>query len=146
VISRGNDVLIFILGPFTFHGVLLGALLFLVTFSINLAIVSFVLVKIPANYFSKDHSPAFLSDRLPVIRHFGIVAKNLLGALLVALGIVLSVPGVPGQGILTILLGIMLLDFPGRRNLEYKLVSRPSVFRTINKLRHRFGKSGLVLD
>jgi hypothetical protein len=40
----------------------------------------------------------------------------------------------------------MLLDFPGRRNLEYKLVSRPSVFRTINKLRHRFGKSNLTLD
>ena len=128
------------------RGVLLGPLLFLVTFSINLAIVSFVVVKIPANYFSKDYSRAFLSDCPPVIRYLGVVGKNLLGALLVALGIVLSVPGVPGQGILTILLGIMLLDFPGRRSLEYKLVSRPSVFKTINKLRHRFGKPALLLD
>jgi len=128
------------------RGVLLGPLLFLVTFSINLAIVSFVVVKIPANYFSKDYSRAFLSDRPPVIRYLGVVGKNLLGALLVALGIVLSVPGVPGQGILTILLGIMLLDFPGRRSLEYKLVSTPSVFKTINKLRHRFGKPALLLD
>ena len=63
-----------------------------------------------------------------------------------ALGIVLSLPGVPGQGILTILLGIMLLDFPGRRKLEHKLVSRPQVLKTINKLRHRFGKPPLVLD
>lgn len=139
-------VLTFILGPITLRSVLLGALLFLVTFSINLAIVSFVLVRIPSNYFSKNHPRAFLSDRPPVIRYLGIVGKNLLGVLLVALGIVLSVPGVPGQGILTILLGIMLLDFPGRRSLEYKLVSRPSVFRTINKLRHRFGKSNLTLD
>ena len=139
-------MLIFILGPFTFHGVLLGALLFLVTFSINLAIVSFVLVKIPANYFSKDHSRAFLSASPPAIRYLGFVGKNLLGVLLVALGIVLSIPGVPGQGVLTIWLGIMLLDFPGRRSLEYKLVSKPSVFKTINKLRHRFGKSVLVLD
>ncbi|MEP6912514.1 MAG: hypothetical protein ABI923_07155 [bacterium] len=136
----------FILGPITLRSVLLGALLFLVTFSINLAILSFVLVKIPANYFRKDHSRAFLSDRPPVIRYLGIVGKNLVGALLVALGIVLSVPGVPGQGILTILLGIMLLDFPGRRSMECKLVSRPSVFSTINKLRHRFGKSNLTLD
>lgn len=136
----------FILGPTTLRGVLLGALLFLVTFSINLAIVSFVLVKIPANYFSKDHPRDFLSDHPPVIRYLGVVGKNLLGALLVALGIVLSVPGVPGQGILTILLGIMLLDFPGRRSLERKLVSRPSVFKTINKLRHRFSKPNLTLE
>ena len=139
-------MLTFILELITLRGVLLGVLLFLVTFSINLAIVSFVLVKIPANYFSREHSRAFLSDRPPVIRYLGVVGKNLLGALLVALGIVLSVPGVPGQGILTILLGIMLLDFPGRRSLEYKLVSRPSVFKTINKLRHRFGKPALVFD
>ena len=136
----------FIFGPITLRSALVGALLFLVTFSINVAIVSFVLVKIPANYFSKDHSRAFLSDRPPVIRYLGVVGKNLLGALLVALGIILSAPGVPGQGILTILLGIMLLDFPGRRSLEHKLVSRPSVFKTINKLRHKFGKPALVLD
>jgi hypothetical protein len=53
---------------------------------------------------------------------------------------------VPGQGILNILLGIMLLDFPGKRSLEYRLVSRPQVLSTINKLRHRFGKPKLVLD
>lgn len=139
-------MLTFVLGLITSRGVLLGALLFLVTFSINLAIVSFVLVKIPANYFSKDHSRAFLSERPPVIRYLGVVGKNLLGVLLVTLGIVLSLPGVPGQGILTILLGMMLLDFPGRRSLEHKLVNRPSVSKTINKLRHRFGKPSLVLD
>ena len=74
--------------------------------------------------------------------------KNLLGVVLVALGIVMSLPGVPGQGILTILLGIMLLDFPGKRNLEHKMVSRPQVLNAINKLRHRFGKpsSGAGLD
>lgn len=139
-------MLTFILELITTRGVLLGALLFLVTFSINLAIVSFVLVKIPANYFSKGRSRAFLSGRPPVLRYLAVVGKNLLGVLLVALGIVLSLPGVPGQGILTILLGIMLLDFPGRRSLEHKLVSRPRVLNTINKLRHRFGKPKLVLD
>jgi len=86
------------------------------------------------------------SDKHPVVRFLGVFVKNLLGLLLVALGIVMSIPGVPGQGILTILLGIMLLDFPGKRDLEYRLVSRPRVLNTINKLRHRFGKDSLVLD
>jgi hypothetical protein len=130
----------------TSRGALFGALLFVVTFAISLGIVSFIMVKIPVNYFHTDYSPEFFSGRHPVIRVLGIVGKNILGVLLVALGIVMSVPGVPGQGLLTILLGVMLLDFPGRRNLELKLVSRPAVFKTINKLRHRFGKPNLVLD
>jgi len=74
------------------------------------------------------------------------ITHNVLGVVLVALGIVMSIPGVPGQGILTILLGIMLLDFPGKRDLEHKLVSRPPVFKAINKLRHKFGKPALMLE
>jgi hypothetical protein len=130
----------------TLGGFLFGLLIFVITFAVNLAIVSVVLVKIPANYFKKSYSGGFLKDRSPVIRALGIIGKNVLGLLLVVVGILLSLPGVPGQGILTILLGIMLLDFPGRRWLELKLVSRPKVFRTINQLRHRFGKPPLVLD
>ena len=136
----------FVLGLITLQGALLGALLFLVTFAISLTIVAFIMVKIPPHYFQKDHSPEFMSGRHPAFRLLGLLAKNVLGVLLVALGIVMSIPGVPGQGILTILLGIMLLDFPGKRSLEYKLVSRPRVFKTINKLRHRFGKPSLLLD
>jgi hypothetical protein len=135
-----------VLALITTRAVLLGALFFLVTFTVSLAIVSFILIRIPANYFQQNHSRGFLADYNPIIRVLGVVGKNLLGVLLVVLGIVMSIPGVPGQGILTILLGIMLLDFPGKRHLEHKLVSRPRVFKTINKLRHRFGKPSLVLD
>ena len=63
-----------------------------------------------------------------------------------ALGIVLSLPGVPGQGLLTVLLGIMLLDFPGRHRLEQKLLSKPSILNSINKLRARFDKKPLELN
>ena len=136
----------FVLVLITLRSAVLGLLLFLVTFAISLGIVAFIMVKIPSNYFHKDHSTEFLSGYHPAIRILGFLGKNVLGVLLVALGIVMSIPGVPGQGILTILLGIMLLDFPGRRNLEVKLVKQPRVFKTINKLRQRFGKSSLVLD
>lgn len=135
-----------VFGLITWQSVLLGVLLFLVTFTISLAIVSFIMVRIPADYFQQDRPRDLWSDRHPAVRLLGVLAKNLLGILLVGLGILMSIPGVPGQGILTILLGIMLLDFPGKRNLEHKLVSRPAVLKTINKLRHRFGKPSLVLD
>ena len=135
-----------VFGAITWHSVLLTVLLFVVTFAISLAIVSIVVVKIPADYFKEDHPRDVLPDKHPALRFLAVIGKNLLGVLLVALGIVLSLPGVPGQGILTILLGIMLLDFPGKRKLERKLVSRPQVLNAINKLRQRFGKPSLELD
>ena len=126
--------------------VLFAVLFFALTFAVSLAIVSFILVRIPPDYFHGDRPRKLWANRHPAVRFLGLLGKNLLGVVLVALGIVMSLPGVPGQGLLTILLGIMLLDFPGKRSLEHKLVSRPTVLHTINKLRHKFGKPSLILD
>ena len=135
-----------LLGLITWQSILLAVLLFVVTFSISLAIVSVIMVKIPADYFKEERPRELFADKSPAVRYLLIIGKNLLGVVLVVLGILMSVPGVPGQGILTILLGVMLLDFPGRRRLEHKLVSRPQVLNTINKLRHKFDKPELELD
>jgi hypothetical protein len=129
----------------TRRGVVLSVLIFVVSFALSLAIVSLILVKIPPDYFKEDRPNKFWSGQHQAIRLLGLIGKNLLGIVLVALGIVMSVPGVPGQGILTILLGIMLLDIPGRQKLERKIVSQPRVLKSINKLRHRFGKPELEL-
>jgi len=130
----------------TWWQVLAGVLISLVTFVLSIAVVTFVLVKLPSNYFHSSHEREFLVDRHRALRWLGIITKNLFGVVLVFFGVVMSLPGVPGQGVLTILLGIMLLDFPGKRGLETKLVGRPKVFRTINRLREKFGKPPLILD
>lgn len=139
-------MLIDVFGLITWQSVLIAVGLFAVTFSISLAIVAVIMVKIPRDYFHKDRPRELWADRHPAVRFLGAFGKNILGVVLVVLGILMSVPGVPGQGILTILLGVMLLDFPGKRTLEHKLVSRPQVLNAINKLRHRFGKPSLVLE
>lgn len=131
---------------FSWWQVFWGALLFVVTFAVSSAVVSFVLVKLPANYFHSSHDREFLVHRHPVLRAVGIVAKNVLGFVLVILGVVMAVPGVPGPGVLSILLGIMLLDFPGKRGLETRIVGRPRVSGAVNALRARFGKPPLMLD
>jgi len=53
---------------------------------------------------------------------------------LVVLGIIMALPGVPGPGILTIVLGVMLLNFPGKRRLERWLIRRPMVLSAMNRL------------
>jgi len=62
------------------------------------------------------------------------------------LGIVLSVPGIPGQGILTILLGLIMIDIPGKRPLEARIIKRPTILAAVNKLRSRYGKEPLQVD
>jgi hypothetical protein len=130
----------------TWRSVLIGASIFVGSFLINLAIVSIILVNLPANYFSKSRKTKFWAGPRPAIHAAKVIGKNIAGVLLVALGVVLSLPGVPGQGLLTILLGVMLLDFPGRDRLEQKLLSKPSIVSTINGLRGRFGKPPLELN
>jgi len=140
------DSLTELIGAMTWRGLLIGALIFVGTFFINLAIVSFILIKIPADHFSKKRQTKFWSGPHPMLHAAGVVGKNIGGLLLVALGVVLSLPGVPGQGLLTVLLGIMLLDFPGKHRLEQKLLSRPSIVNAIDKLRARFGEKPLELN
>ena len=130
----------------TWRSALIGVLIFVVTFVFNLAIVSFILVKLPADHFKKGHHVEFWAGPQPALNAAKVIGKNILGILLVAIGIVLSLPGVPGQGLLTVLLGIMLLDFPGKTSLERKLLSRQEIVRTINRLRAKFDKPPLELD
>ena len=130
----------------TWGQVLFGVLFSVVTFVASIGVVTVVLVKLPANYFHSSHDREFLVHRHPILRAVGIFVKNLLGLVLVGAGIVMSLPGVPGQGILTILLGVMMLDFPGKRSLETRIVSRPRVNQAVNALRARFDKPPLLLD
>jgi len=118
---------------------------FVLTFVVSLGAVAAVVVRLPANYFREDYmSP--LAEQHPIVRWAGVILKNVLGTLLVLLGLFLSLPGIPGQGLLTILIGVMLLSFPGKRRLERRLVSRPSVLAAINALRAYFGKPAMRLE
>jgi hypothetical protein len=135
-----------LLSALTWGKALIGVLIFLGTFGVNLAIVSFILVRIPADYFKKNHKTQFWAGPHPATHAAKVVGKNILGVFLVVLGIVLSIPGVPGQGLLTILLGLVLLDFPGKRSLERKLLNRPEIVRTIDRLRKKFDKPPLEID
>lgn len=71
------------------------------------------------------------------------IGRNMLGLALIALGIVLSLPLVPGQGVLTILIGVLLVDVPGRRRVELRLVRLSGVLAALNRVRARFGRPPL---
>jgi hypothetical protein len=105
--------------------------------SIGLAML--IVVRWPVDHFKTDLPPPFLAHRHPVVRGLGLVGKNIAGYVIVILGIVMALPGVPGQGFLMILIGLTLINFPGKRRLERKLIARRGVSRVVNILRGRFG-------
>jgi hypothetical protein len=114
----------------------------LVTSAVGVAIV----VWLPADHFSRLPDPTAGWRRHPVLRWTILVAKNLLGILVLPLGIVMALPLVPGPGLVFILIGLSLLDFPGKRSLERRLLAVPAVFRFLNEVRERFHRPPLVLD
>lgn len=129
----------------TLGRVLLGVGVFLGSLLISFLAIGVVMVKIPANYFSTHYKQDFLPNSSWAVRWGAVIAKNILGLFLIALGIVLSLPGVPGQGVLTILLGLIMIDIPGKRPLEARIIKRPTVLAAINNLRERYGKPQLEL-
>jgi len=122
------------------------AALFLLTFTVSLLVIGVLLVNLPATYFLDSHNRDLWIDHHPVIRWTGILLKNGLGYALILIGMLLSLPGVPGQGLLTILLGLVLLDFPGKRRLERWILRRPRLLVRVNGLRARFGREPLHLE
>jgi hypothetical protein len=122
-----------------------GAGLLVGTFVGSIAVVAVLLVRLPATYFldRHDRESGWAHSRTP-LGWAGLILKNLLGVILVGVGVVMLFS--PGQGVLTILMGVMLLNFPGKRRLERKLVGRPHVLKAINRLRARYGRPPLILE
>lgn len=111
----------------------------IVTFVGTLIAVPWLLVRLPSNYFVREsREPTMFGRAHPLVRLILIAIKNVLGGIFIIGGIAMLV--LPGQGILTILLGVSLVDFPGKFTLERKLIQRRAVHRAINWIRRKGGK------
>jgi hypothetical protein len=117
----------------------------ILSFIATLVLVPFLVVRIPADYFAekKRHRWEPWAHEHPLIRWSLLIAKNMLGYLFIILGIAMLL--LPGQGILTILIGIMFINFPGKYRLERWAVTRPPVLRAINSLRRNAGRQPLTV-
>jgi hypothetical protein len=121
---------------------LLALALWLGATAVTLAVATVAVLRLPVTYFSEDdaaHAARAATWRSP--RGLG---RNALGVILILLGVLLAVPGVPGQGLLMVLVGLMLVDFPGRRRLEKALAGRHGILAALNRLRARFGRPPLL--
>jgi hypothetical protein len=122
---------------------LLMGILSAVFFVGSLIAIPILLVRLPVDYFDERQPRIWLKGYPAVIRVTAFVIKNLVGVVFVFAGIAMLV--LPGQGILTMLIGLSIVDFPGKKRLERSLLGRPAVLNGINAVRAKFGKPPLVI-
>jgi hypothetical protein len=130
-------------GLFSKDVLLILFVLSVVGFLVSLIAIPWILIRLPANYFDERHPRRWMENHHPVLRLIGHVVKNAIGIIFFLAGVAMLF--LPGQGILTMLIGISMLDFPGKRALERKLIGQPTMLKTINKLREKFGKPPLTV-
>ena len=124
--------------------VIFAAGVFVASVLLNVLVIGFVFVKIPPHYFSSHYQDDFLPNSSWFTKWSDVILKNLAGIVMVIIGIVMLVG--PGQGILSILTGLILMDIPGKRPLEARIVRRPAVLAAVNKLRAKYRREPLIVD
>ncbi|HXV76083.1 MAG TPA: PGPGW domain-containing protein, partial [Candidatus Polarisedimenticolaceae bacterium] len=131
---------------FRSHSVLAGRIALI---SLGVAVIYAAVIFVALAWMRPDHfvtppgRSAIGPQRHPVLRFSWHAAKNVLGAVLLLTGVAMLV--LPGQGMLTILVALTLLEFPGKRRLVLRIVRRPPVHSAIDWLRARAGQPPIVL-
>ncbi|MGV8712811.1 MAG: PGPGW domain-containing protein [Nitrosomonas sp.] len=109
----------------------------------SLIAIPWILVRLPSDYFDLRVPRHWMKDHHPILRMIGVIIKNIVGAVFVAVGFLMLF--LPGQGLLTMLIGVSFMDFPYKRTLEARIIGQTTIFNAINRMRHKFDKPPLTL-
>ena len=110
---------------------------------VSAMVIPYLIVRLPVDFYAENSRRRRLFQDRPMLRSLFLTVKNTLGGFLLIAGIFMLV--LPGQGILTILAALALLDFPGKRKLEMSILHRPAILKSINWLRRRAGREPLLV-
>jgi len=104
-----------------------------------------LVTRIREDYFTHRKRHRHRLQKQPAFMRISLIMiKNISGGVLILAGIAMLV--LPGQGIITILLGMMLIDFPGKYKLELWVVKKPKILKSLNWIRKKVGHAPLRLS
>ena len=116
--------------PWIVSGSLLLALL-------SLAVVPILVIRMPTHYFVGKRRPR----RWTLSRRLLYLVRNVLAFVLLVAGVAMLV--LPGQGLLTMFVALLVSDVPGKFYVERWLVMQPGVLRGLNWIRRRYQRPEL---
>lgn len=115
----------------------------IISFIGSLIAIPWILIRLPDDYFDVRVPRHWMKDHHPVLRIAGHIVKNVIGAVFLIVGFLMLF--LPGQGLLTMLIGISFMDFPYKRKLEARIVGQPALLNIINAMRRKFDRLPLKL-
>ena len=121
--------------------ILLGTISFVI-FVFSLISIRWLVALIPSDYFINRESSKFKLT-YPSLWLVSIIIKNILGYTLIIGGTLMLF--LPGQGLFTIFIGLLLSNFPGKYYLERKLIAMPKIYKTVNWLRKKSNQPPLKI-
>lgn len=146
----------FLMATFGTNFIFVITLLTTATSIVYFVVISYIITQMDKRYFirkrmsSKTSSDEYAIDKpYPWLRHSCLsylfeMAKIIVGAFLLVCGLVMLV--LPGQGLITILIGLSLIPFPGKDKLEQNLLARKSVRSSLNWIRIKANKDPFIFD
>ena len=116
-----------------------------VIFIIFLFAIPIFIVKLPADFFIQQSLPTACpaSQKHPLVRLIYLTAKNLIAVMIILAGIAMLF--LPGQGVVTIIIGVSMLTIRGKRRLVLGLVCHRLIMQSLNRLRARFNKPAFLI-
>ena len=105
----------------------------LLMFVFSLLLLPWLIKRIPDDYFKRR--PARSRSYPGILFSPFNLLRNIIGFIVLLAGLAMFV--LPGQGILTVLVGIALMQFPGKYRLERWIITRPGVLPAMNWVRRK---------
>lgn len=108
------------------------------TFFLSLLVIPLILCKLESTFFIHLHQQNTSGERHPLLSITLRGLRYFFGTFLVIAGFLMIF--LPGQGLLTMVLGISLLDFPGKRAVIDGILTFPSIQKALNWIREKANK------
>lgn len=112
-------------------------------FLFSLLTIKWLVALIPEDYFINKRVSKIRSIN-PLLWYIFLIIKNIIGYSLILGGVMMLV--LPGQGIFTIIIGLMLSNYPGKYSIERRFIAIPSILKSINWLRRKSNKPPINLS
>ena len=116
------------------------AMISVITSMVSLLVIPWLISKLPSDFFAKMRADHKIGNNNSALYDLILILlRNIFGVAFLIGGILMLF--MPGQGILTIFLGISIMVFPGKRRLVNLLIEQKSVQHSLNWIRRTTGKA-----
>jgi hypothetical protein len=113
--------------------------------------ITYIITQMDSQYFIRKESPVGIANDKKQLTSMNRSIIYVISIVKVMIGIVLIVSGIvmlvlPGQGIITLLIGLSLVPFPGKNKVEKNLLARKSVQHSLNWIRVKANKDPFIFS